>query len=72
MEEKLKIIELIKSADISDIEWAYNIKESITNKFAKGYLSAKLSELNQGLSPNQEYFREDFLSFCEHDIWNDN
>lgn len=69
MEEKLKIIQLVKSADISDIEWAYKIKESIINKYAKGYLSAKLSELNESLSPNQEYFREDFLSYCEHNIW---
>ena len=71
MEEKLKVIELIKSADISIDFWSYEILDTIQNKYAKGYLSAIHSQLNNSLSPSQEYFREDFLSACEHNIWND-
>ena len=71
MEEKLRIIELIKSADISKDFWSYEILDTIQNKYAKGYLSAKLSELNESLCEDQEYWRKDFLSACEHNIWNE-
>ena len=71
MEEKLKIIELIKNADISKDFWSYDILETIQNKYAKGYLTAKLGELNESLCEDQEDWREDFLSACEHNIWND-
>lgn len=71
MEEKQRIIDLIKNADISNDFWSYEILDTIQNKYAKGYLSAKLSELNESLCEDQEDYREDFLSACEYNIWNE-
>lgn len=71
MEEKERIIRLIETADICKDFWSYDILARIQNNYAKGYLSARHSELNTSLSPSQEEFREEILSCCEHDIWNE-
>ena len=72
MEEKLRIIELIKSADISKDFWSDEILDTIQNKYAKGYLTAKLEESSNSLDTESEDYREDFLSFCEYNIWDEN
>ena len=69
MEEKLKIIELIKAADISKDFWADDILDVIENKYAKGYLTAKLEVLSDSLDDGTEDYREDFLSYLEYNIW---
>ena len=71
MEEKLRIIELIKNADISKDFWSDEILDTVQNKYAKGYLTAKIEELGDSLCDDTEDWREEFLSYCEHDIWND-
>lgn len=70
MEEKDRILDLIKNADISNMFWADDIVDTIENKYAKGYLKAKLGTLNEFLTTDSEYYRIELLEYCEYDIWN--
>lgn len=69
MEEKLRIIEMIKKANITDDFWVDDILDSIENKYAKGYLTAKTEEIGGCLSSEDEGYRDEFLSACEANIW---
>lgn len=68
--EKKRIINLIDTADIEETDWHYYILESITDKYAKGYLSARISALNNSFDYTDEQFREELLEYCTYDIWN--
>lgn len=64
-----EIIRQIKEADISKFDWASNILSRITDKFAKGYLTARMQSHLSSLTADSEEFREEFITCCEYDIW---
>lgn len=67
--EKEEIIKKIREVDISQEDWVADIHEQITDKYAKGYLSAKLEDLSNSMSTHDEDFRIDFINYCDYDIW---
>lgn len=68
--EQEKIKRLIREADITVTDWTFDIFESITDKYAKGYLTCRMELVGNGLSSHEEDFRYEFLRFCDYDIWN--
>lgn len=69
MEEKSRILELIKNADISNMFWADDIVNTIEDRYVRGYLKAMLGTLNESLCTNSEDYRIEFKCFCDYDIW---
>lgn len=63
------IISRIQNADIKQDDWYYSILESITNQYAKGYLSARIGAVNGNVDFHSEYFREMLLEWCSWNIW---
>lgn len=52
MSEQEKIINLIDDADIRVTDWHWIILDKVTNRYAAGYLSCKLDQLGDSLSPD--------------------
>ncbi len=69
MTEQERIAKLIRQADIAEDAWEYDIVESITDKFAKGFIEAKISALNDSLNTNSEDFRWELLDAVSANIW---
>lgn len=63
-----EIIKQINQADLSDEDWAYEIVQNIKNDYVRGYLSAKLEEIGNCLSPDTEDYREEFI-ICVEDAF---
>lgn len=66
MEEMNRVLDLAKEADIDNDDWAYDLLLSIKNDFARGYLSAKLEEIGNDLSPNTEDYRYEVIESIEN------
>lgn len=64
-----KIIEQIQEADIKKFDWASKILESITDKYAKGYLTARMQTHLKSIMADSEDFRQEFIACCTYDIW---
>ena len=70
MTSKQKIIATIKFTNIKVQDWYEYIIPEIEDLYARGYLSAKISEYNEsGSCMDEEDFREYLLRICEWDIW---
>lgn len=69
MKEKNKIIKQIKNADISQDGWEYGILQSITDKYAQGYIEAKIDVLTDSMTTDSEDFREELLDIATWNIW---
>lgn len=67
---KEKVIELVKSADISQYGWFDDIvKPLLKGTYAGGYLDAKVEDLGNSLSSSDEEYRDEILEICDYDIW---
>jgi len=67
---KAETIAAIKNADIlGDDMWWDNILDAMTDKFAKGYLSAQAEKIGNNFSFSSEDFREEILEVCDWNIW---
>lgn len=62
-------IQEIKKANISQFDWTGSVLERITDKFAKGYLTARMECHTLSLMSDSEEFREEFITCCGYDIW---
>lgn len=63
------IINLIRNANIQQSGWVESILDQCQDKFAQGYLAAKIENLDDAYSRQEENYREDLLLICEYDIW---
>ncbi len=68
--EKERIIKLIEEADIKEDDWIYKILDTMTDKYAKGYLRATISGLNNSFSTTSKTYRKELLEVCNYNIWN--
>lgn len=66
---RAETIAAIKSADLSETDWEQAILDLVADKYARGYLTAKVSQLWNSIGTSSEEFREEFLQLCNHDIW---
>lgn len=64
-----KIIKQIREADITKFDWASEVLGGITDKYAKGYLTAKMQSHLRSITADSEYFRKEFIRCCTYDIW---
>lgn len=63
-------IKRIKDANITkEDNWVDVILDEITDKFARGYLTAKTEQLSDIYSHSDEGFKDNFLEYCDYDIW---
>jgi hypothetical protein len=66
MKEKTKVLNAVKKINIRQEDWVEDILDMITDRYAKGYVEAKLSELYNSIPSDREDFREEFLEVCEN------
>lgn len=66
---KDQAIEYIENVDIST-DYIDDFTDKIENRYAAGYLDAKIEELGNSLSPSDEEYRESILEIMtEYNIW---
>ena len=68
---KNEAILFAKEADLEKSEWVDELIDSLkrTYPYAAGYLTCKVSQLNESLSWDDEEFREEIISTLESSIW---
>lgn len=76
MSKKVKPLDKIQTrvafadVDISETDWVDPILDRIEDEYARGYLSALASMMNdQGVDTRDEEFRERLLEACHWNIW---
>lgn len=69
MNEKDRIIQLLETADIQKDDWEFSILNSNTDLYAKGYIRASLSKINEYEYSNVEEYRQQLINVCNWNIW---
>lgn len=67
---KKQAIAAVKAADITVDDWTVAITEKLADRYAAGYLEAKIGHLlDSTYSGYEEDFRSDFLDMLGWSIW---
>lgn len=70
MSQKTETIHKFRIADIRDDDFPQCVLRTIEDKYARGFLSAKVSQMNdEDRDYREEEFREDLIEVCNWDIW---
>lgn len=65
-----EFIEQLKSADINQQDWLFNLLEKCNNLYARGYMTATAEGLGETFSADEEEFRDEIIACAKANIWN--
>lgn len=68
MTEQARFIATLESVDVNQTDWDYVVIESVVDKYAKGYLSARRSTMND-LGVSGDDMRLELIKVASWNIW---